>query len=328
MAAAAGRGRRASSPSPRASRSCFQHRGGGRAAAAPAGRARRRHADRTAVGPWADQVVRDGDRVTGRGQRRRAARPAGAAVRAGDATIAIYPEPVPAPCRVAVTVTGLDLDRLTHRKERDGAVWGSARVEGVYRAGTLTVTRQTRRPARAGAGRGHRRPGALPGAARRLAAPAGRPVAADRRARRGGARRPADVQRPVGAATRTAGTCRTPPTARASRSTWSARPATSRRPGAALAQVVPGRAPVRDRRCAGARPRWTRRSGSCPARRRRRPASPAAGARYSPTASSPTLVVLDERGEPVPRRGGRRPGHAAAVAAQGALTVRPRRRRG
>ncbi len=90
---------------------------------------------------WADQVVRDGDRVTGRGQV--VALP-GRPVQlcAPYATIAIYPEPVPAPCRVAVTVTGLDLDRLTHRKERDGAVWGSARVEGVYRAGTLTVTRQ------------------------------------------------------------------------------------------------------------------------------------------------------------------------------------------
>jgi hypothetical protein len=41
-----------------------------------------------------------------------------------------------------VTVTGLDLDRLTHRHERDGAVWGTAWVEGVYRAGTLAVTRQ------------------------------------------------------------------------------------------------------------------------------------------------------------------------------------------
>jgi hypothetical protein len=89
----------------------------------------------------AGQVVRDGDRVTGRGQV--VALP-GRPVQlcAPYATISIYPEPVPAPCRVAVTVTGLDLDRLSHRRERDGAVWGSARVEGVYRAGTLTVTRQ------------------------------------------------------------------------------------------------------------------------------------------------------------------------------------------
>lgn len=88
-----------------------------------------------------DQVVRDGDRVAGRGQV--VALP-GRPVQlcAPYATIDIYPEPVPAPCRIAVTVTGLDLDRLTHRRERDGAVWGSARVEGVYRAGTLTVTRQ------------------------------------------------------------------------------------------------------------------------------------------------------------------------------------------
>ena len=74
-------------------------------------------------------MVRDGDRVTGRGQV--VALP-GRPVQlcAPYATISIYPEPVPAPCRVAVTVTGLDLDRLTHRQERDGAVWGSARVEG------------------------------------------------------------------------------------------------------------------------------------------------------------------------------------------------------
>jgi hypothetical protein len=89
----------------------------------------------------ADQVVRDGDRVAGRGQV--VALP-GRPVQlcAPYATIDIYPEPVPGPCRVAVTVTGLDLDRLTHRRERDGAIWGTARVEGVYRAGTLTVTRQ------------------------------------------------------------------------------------------------------------------------------------------------------------------------------------------
>ena len=95
----------------------------------------------TGPAAWADQVVRDGDRVTGRGQV--VALP-GRPVQlcAPYATIAIYPEPVPAPCRVAVTVAGLDLGRLTHRRERDGAVWGSARVEGVYRAGTLTVTRQ------------------------------------------------------------------------------------------------------------------------------------------------------------------------------------------
>jgi hypothetical protein len=88
-----------------------------------------------------DDVVRDGDRVTGRGQI--VALP-GRPVQlcAPFATISVYPEPVPAPCGVAVTVTGLDLDRLSHRRERDGAVWGSARVEGVYSAGALTVTRQ------------------------------------------------------------------------------------------------------------------------------------------------------------------------------------------
>jgi hypothetical protein len=87
------------------------------------------------------QVVRDGDRVSGSAQIvARSGRPV--QLCAPYATLSSYPEPVPAPCRVAVTATGLDLDRLTRRQERDGVVWGSATVEGVYRAGTLTVTRQ------------------------------------------------------------------------------------------------------------------------------------------------------------------------------------------
>ena len=91
--------------------------------------------------PWADQVVRDGDRVAGRGPV--VALPGRPVQLCAPYVVpGIYPEPVPEPCRVAVTVIGLDLDRLTKRRERDGAVWGSAWIEGVYRAGTVTVTAQ------------------------------------------------------------------------------------------------------------------------------------------------------------------------------------------
>lgn len=87
-----------------------------------------------------DEIVRDGDRVLGQGTV--LARP-GQPVRMclPEVTMAIYPPPVPA-CRTGVTVAGLDLDRLSSRDERDGTVWGSARVEGVYRAGTVVVSRQ------------------------------------------------------------------------------------------------------------------------------------------------------------------------------------------
>jgi hypothetical protein len=95
---------------------------------------------------WEDEVVRDGDRVAGSGQVvALPGRPVQFCAPFG--TPRILPEPVPSPCPVAVTVTGLDLNRLTDRRERDGAVWGRALVEGVYRAGTLTVTAQHEEPA-------------------------------------------------------------------------------------------------------------------------------------------------------------------------------------
>lgn len=90
-----------------------------------------------------DEVVRDGDRVVGQGfVVALPGRPVQLCTPSGGVRVDVYPEPVPEACPIAVTVTGLDLDRLSKRRERDGAVWGSARVEGVYRAGTLTVTRQ------------------------------------------------------------------------------------------------------------------------------------------------------------------------------------------
>jgi hypothetical protein len=89
------------------------------------------------------EIVRDGDPVAGQGfVVALPGRPVQLCVPSGGATISIYPPPVPKPCPVAVTVTGLDLGRLSNRHEREGAVWGSARVQGVYRARTLAVTRQ------------------------------------------------------------------------------------------------------------------------------------------------------------------------------------------
>jgi hypothetical protein len=90
-----------------------------------------------------DDLVHDGDLVVGQGGVvALPGRPVQLCPPQPTATIAIYPPQPPAPCQVAVTIQGLDLDLLSHREERDGAVWGYARVEGVYRAGTLTVTRQ------------------------------------------------------------------------------------------------------------------------------------------------------------------------------------------
>jgi hypothetical protein len=99
-----------------------------------------------ATGTGTDHIVRDGDRIGGRVPV--VALP-GRPVQlcAPYVVLDVYPEPVPEPCRIAVIAAGLDLDRLIDRRERDGAVWGSTRVEGVYRAGTLTVTGQWDDPA-------------------------------------------------------------------------------------------------------------------------------------------------------------------------------------
>lgn len=88
----------------------------------------------------ADEVVRDGDRVAGHGTVLAAS---GQPVQMclAEASSLMYPPSAPV-CRTGVTVTGLDLDRLSGRHERDGTVWGNARVEGVYRDRTVTVSRQ------------------------------------------------------------------------------------------------------------------------------------------------------------------------------------------
>lgn len=48
----------------------------------------------------------------------------------------------PPGCNTSVTVTGVDLDDLSGREERDGVVWGGAWLEGTYADGVLTVVRQ------------------------------------------------------------------------------------------------------------------------------------------------------------------------------------------
>jgi hypothetical protein len=102
------------------------------------------------AGPTLDpaDIVRDGDRVAGQGL---FFKPRGGPVRVcgplGGPPRPLFepwPDPLNTPqmCQNALTVTGLDLGRLSNPEGRDGAVWGGAKVEGVYRAGTLTVTRQ------------------------------------------------------------------------------------------------------------------------------------------------------------------------------------------
>jgi hypothetical protein len=99
--------------------------------------------------PSPGPVVRDGDRVTGNVQI--AAMPgkpvricgAGGPIRVPGAysdgrtlpATAVY-------CANGYTVTGVDLDRLSERRVLEGTVIGTARITGVYRAGTITVTEQ------------------------------------------------------------------------------------------------------------------------------------------------------------------------------------------
>jgi hypothetical protein len=102
------------------------------------------------AGPALDpsDIVRDGDRVAGQGLffappdgPVRLCGPLGGPPRM---SYEPWPDPLNTPdmCRNALTVTGLRTDQLSNIGGRDGAAWGSARVEGVYQAGTLTVTRQ------------------------------------------------------------------------------------------------------------------------------------------------------------------------------------------
>jgi hypothetical protein len=97
----------------------------------------------TGSGSGTDAVVRDGDLVVGQGEVvALPGRPVQLCPPRPVVALDIPNPPPPPPCEIAVTVVGLDLGKLSGRQERDGAVWGGARVEGVYRAGTLTVTRQ------------------------------------------------------------------------------------------------------------------------------------------------------------------------------------------
>jgi hypothetical protein len=52
-------------------------------------------------------------------------------------------EPAPQYCDVGIDVSGVDLDSLVQRREKEGAVEGYADVRGTYRADAVTVNEQT-----------------------------------------------------------------------------------------------------------------------------------------------------------------------------------------
>jgi hypothetical protein len=89
-----------------------------------------------------EAVVHDGDTVRGGGEV--VALPGQPARLCGRRIVNLLPgedEQLP-PCEVWVTLLGADLDLLTGRHERGGAVWGYGWFTGTYRDRTLTVTRQ------------------------------------------------------------------------------------------------------------------------------------------------------------------------------------------
>ncbi|HVQ96637.1 MAG TPA: hypothetical protein VMU51_36815 [Mycobacteriales bacterium] len=95
--------------------------------------------------PLADLVVRDGDLAGALGQ---VVAVPGRPVRLCAMRISIDnpldrdAPPAPDDCD-GFTLLGADLGKLADRQDVDGTVTGYAQVEGRYRAGTLTVTRQT-----------------------------------------------------------------------------------------------------------------------------------------------------------------------------------------
>jgi hypothetical protein len=91
-------------------------------------------------------LVRDGDRVTVTGGVQ--ALPGRPVRMCAPAPVALpgYPEgqePPPAYCDLGVTVRGLDLATVPGRKVVRGVVTGQATVRGTYRAGVVTVDRQS-----------------------------------------------------------------------------------------------------------------------------------------------------------------------------------------
>ena len=272
-----------------------------------------------------DAVVRDGDRVAGQGTVIARRRPAGRSLCAGRRPD-LRPHPPSARLRrSACTVTGLDLDRLSDRDERDGVVWGGAWVEAVYRAGTLAVTRQEpyrqppppdvtapdHVPCPEPAGGWPRQP-ANPTAIAVAAQPAPWPRAPDR------VHRPV---RPVPVRLAPAGHLRT---ARAPRSTSSAPPATWPRPAGDLAKVFPAR------HLCVIRAEWSRAAMAAAERTLRTPAAVAAGIGrpFPDVAARPGQREpgrAGRAGRPLPGRGGRRPGGARADAGEG-RAIRPRSR--
>jgi len=94
-----------------------------------------------------DAVVQDGDRVRGQGEvvalpGRPVRLCSGSEAQVGVGVAPGGSTPIPAYCPVGITLVGADLARLGARQERDGAVWGTAEVTGVYRDRTVMVTGQ------------------------------------------------------------------------------------------------------------------------------------------------------------------------------------------
>ncbi len=99
--------------------------------------------------PLAELVVRDGDLASASGevfavsgQPVRLCYPRGGGMASAGTTLDEAAAGAPDGC-AGITLVGADLGKLADREELPGSVSGYARVEGRYRAGTLTVTRQT-----------------------------------------------------------------------------------------------------------------------------------------------------------------------------------------
>jgi len=99
--------------------------------------------------PLADLLVRDGDTVAAAGEvRALPGKPVRLCAPRAVADVGYLPghEPLPAYCAEGVTLVGADLANLQDRHVRAGIVTGRAWIQGRYRAGTVTVTKQAPPP--------------------------------------------------------------------------------------------------------------------------------------------------------------------------------------
>jgi hypothetical protein len=95
---------------------------------------------------YAEMVLHDGDTVHAGGRVVSVpGRPVRFCAPVAEGGVGYLPgkEPAPAYCDLGVNVTGVDLATLTDRHSKDGAVEGQAELTGIYRAGTVTVSKQS-----------------------------------------------------------------------------------------------------------------------------------------------------------------------------------------